>query len=327
MDPAFDATLSRFLLELHGKSHLLGVRALQRMACDLLRTVVQFDSGLVGVGTIAKGVATAHDVFLYEQPPELMESWELVKHEDPLVFAATASPGTTVMTSMTADMYTGIERAGVRAHCQQFGLAHLMCTAHVYADAGVFWVMSVYRSSQEEPFTEDDRVKVERLSHHLCAAMRNTRIRELRSTVNIGVGPATLTAVASTAGLVLDAEPGFVDLMRFEWPRWSGPQLPDSLESELTNGVGRYFGSRIVVRVDAADGVRLLHARPKVVADHLTSREREIAEAFAQGESHKEIGERLQIAPATVRRHLANLYEKLGVSSKAELDRMLRDTD
>jgi len=37
--------------------------------------------------------------------------------------------------------------------------------------------------------------------------------------------------------------------------------------------------------------------------------------------------ERLQIAPATVRRHLANLYEKLGVSSKAELDRMLRDAD
>jgi DNA-binding CsgD family transcriptional regulator len=69
--------------------------------------------------------------------------------------------------------------------------------------------------------------------------------------------------------------------------------------------------------------MRLVHVRRVVVADRLTARERQIAEAFSTGDSYREIGERLTIAPNTVRRHLANIYEKLGISSKVELDRML----
>jgi DNA-binding CsgD family transcriptional regulator len=320
--PAFDAALSRFLLDLHGKSHQLGYRVLQRVALDELRTILPFDSALFGVGTIANGHATAHDVFLYEQPDELMASWEAIKHEDPLAFAATASPGTTIRTSVDSELYAGDGHAGVRAHCKRFGLEHLMCTAHVYAEAGLFWVMSLYRNVQSPAFSEEDRMHNELLSTHLFAATRNARIRQLRRSANVGNGPAQLSAIASTAGLVLDAEPGFAELMRMEWPLWIGPQLP----AELAD-TGRYSGTRVVIRMDVADGTRLLHVRPKVAADDLTSREREVAEGFAQGESHREIGERLQIAPATVRRHLANLYEKLGVSSKAELDRMLRDAD
>jgi DNA-binding NarL/FixJ family response regulator len=51
----------------------------------------------------------------------------------------------------------------------------------------------------------------------------------------------------------------------------------------------------------------------------------EIAGAFSLGETYREIGARLGIAPNTVRRHLGNISEKLGISSKVELDRMLAD--
>lgn len=59
-------------------------------------------------------------------------------------------------------------------------------------------------------------------------------------------------------------------------------------------------------------------------ANQLTGRERTIAEAFASGDNHREVADRLGISPNTVRRHLSNVYEKLGIASKAELDRMLR---
>ena len=53
--------------------------------------------------------------------------------------------------------------------------------------------------------------------------------------------------------------------------------------------------------------------------EHLSARERQIAEAYATGQSYREIAERLFIAPATVRTHLSTIYRKLGVSSKIEL--------
>lgn len=317
--------LSAFLLELHGKRTELGYRAMQRTAFEQLRRLIPIDGGLLAVGTIQNGVPQGHDVYLFEKPPELMESWELVKHEDRLAFAATSAPGTTVNVSASGPIYDGCEAA--RAHCARYDLEHMMCTAHVYAEAGLFWVMSLYRSARSPAFSEAERQTNELVSPHVFAATRNARLGELRTLTRMSGGHGQLAAIASASGLVLEAEPGLVDVMRFEWPQWNGPFLPPPLEPALRTGAGRLVGRRIVVRVDAADDTRLVHVRPRVAADELTERERSIAEAFSLGESHREIGGRLGIAPATVRRHLANLYEKLGVSSKAELDRMLRGAD
>lgn len=323
----FDSLVSSFLLDLHSKSHELGYRSMQGAAFALFHDLVGFDSGLFALGNVVNGEPNAHDTYLCNQPNEMMASWERVKFSDPLAFAAMSSPGKTIAVSVTSPMYAPDACEPVRAHCRAYNIEHALCTSHIYADAGLFWVMSLYRSAASPAFTEDDRARTELLSTHLFAATRNARIRELRRSANIGTGPAQLSAIATTAGTVLDAEPGFAEVMRTEFPRWIGPTLPSTLDAELPGGTGRFVGARVVVRIDEAEGMRLIHVRPKVIADGLTQREREIAESFALGESHREIGEKLQIAPATVRRHLANLYEKLGVSSKAELDRMLRDAD
>jgi DNA-binding CsgD family transcriptional regulator len=315
--------LTAFLLDLHRRSHELGYRAMQRFAFEQFRSLVAISGGIFAVGTLQRGEPQVHDVFLFEQPPELMESWEKIKNEDRLAFAATAAPNTTINISAAGPFYDGCDR--VREHAARFDLGHLMCTAHIYAEAGLFWVMSVYRSASQPAFSESERVTNELLSPHLFAASRNARIGELRTLTRMGGGHGQLAAIVSPAGLVLEAEPGLADVLRAEWPRWNGPLLPAALSEALPKGAGRIKGERIVVRLDLADDARLMHARRRVPADGLTDRERQIAEAFALGDSHREIGDRLQIAPATVRRHLANLYEKLGVSSKAELDRMLRD--
>lgn len=60
-----------------------------------------------------------------------------------------------------------------------------------------------------------------------------------------------------------------------------------------------------------------------MLEDGLSPREREIAQAYASGDAYRAIGERLCIAPSTVRTHLAAIYRKLGVSSKLELHKVL----
>lgn len=51
----------------------------------------------------------------------------------------------------------------------------------------------------------------------------------------------------------------------------------------------------------------------------LTSREVEIISAIQSGNSNREIAARLSISEETVKRHLSNIFGKLGVSSRLEL--------
>ena len=58
--------------------------------------------------------------------------------------------------------------------------------------------------------------------------------------------------------------------------------------------------------------------RKQAGAAPLTRREREILELLAMGLSNHEMAEKLFIAEGTLKRHVANLYQKLGVHNRAQ---------
>jgi DNA-binding NarL/FixJ family response regulator len=51
----------------------------------------------------------------------------------------------------------------------------------------------------------------------------------------------------------------------------------------------------------------------------LTPREREVLSAAVQGPSNREIATHLDVSEDTVKHHLTNIYDKLGLSSQVEL--------
>ncbi|MEL7464004.1 MAG: GAF domain-containing protein [Pseudomonadota bacterium] len=59
----------------------------------------------------------------------------------------------------------------------------------------------------------------------------------------------------------------------------------------------------------------------------LSKREREVAAAYANGDSYKEIARDLGISPTTVRSHLRTVYGKLNVTSKIALAQALADPE
>jgi len=66
-------------------------------------------------------------------------------------------------------------------------------------------------------------------------------------------------------------------------------------------------------------------ARTREVASTLTPREIEVVAMVARGLSNKEIGSALFIAEGTVKIHLHNIYEKLGINRRVELVRVAED--
>ena len=58
----------------------------------------------------------------------------------------------------------------------------------------------------------------------------------------------------------------------------------------------------------------------------LTDREREVLELIAQGRSNKAIGELLFLSPKTIETHLAHIFRKTGVRTRAELAHRFRDS-
>lgn len=59
----------------------------------------------------------------------------------------------------------------------------------------------------------------------------------------------------------------------------------------------------------------------------LTKRERDITELIAGGLPARQISERLGLSIKTVYRHIANIYEKMNISSHEELFALIRKYD
>ena len=55
----------------------------------------------------------------------------------------------------------------------------------------------------------------------------------------------------------------------------------------------------------------------------LTAQEAQVARLARDGLSNPEIGARLFISPRTAQYHLSNVFAKLGISSRSQLDRVL----
>ncbi len=72
----------------------------------------------------------------------------------------------------------------------------------------------------------------------------------------------------------------------------------------------------VLATITAADSLPIA---PPLPAHHcLSPRELEVLRLIATGQSNREIAEALYLSPRTVERHIANVYLKIDVHSKAE---------
>lgn len=64
--------------------------------------------------------------------------------------------------------------------------------------------------------------------------------------------------------------------------------------------------------------------KPSAATSELTERETEVLQLIQEGHTNKQVAQSLKITPDTVKFHIKNIYEKLKVSSRAELFKLYK---
>jgi DNA-binding CsgD family transcriptional regulator len=135
---------------------------------------------------------------------------------------------------------------------------------------------------------------------------------------------STSMAIADRRGVIHLSDGEFEDALRADWPSWHSRTLPPLLVSALNDvELHTFRGRGIVVEIRRLADLCFLKVRMLSPIDHLSSREREIAQHFGQGQSHKEVAQLFNLSPTTVRNHVQRIYGKLGVGDKAALAQLL----
>lgn len=101
----------------------------------------------------------------------------------------------------------------------------------------------------------------------------------------------------------------------------SGYVLKDSSAAAIVSSIAAVLtGERVMASAVANRVLEMLTgtATPKEFYDGLTNREIEILKLLANGMANKQIAFRLKISEKTVRNHVSNMYEKLGIYDRSQ---------
>jgi DNA-binding CsgD family transcriptional regulator len=178
------------------------------------------------------------------------------------------------------------------------------------------------RTRENRDFTERDRLILDLLQPHLARLWQAAKTRRLLKAALAELDRADQhdprgVVFLGGADEISFASPAAERLLREYFSAELGGRLPAALGNWLEADGGHPFvrqldGRRLTVRRD--DGALLLDEKQDGI--HLTAREREVVSWVARGKTNAEIAQLLWLAPSTVRKHLENVYAKLGVNTR-----------
>ncbi len=114
--------------------------------------------------------------------------------------------------------------------------------------------------------------------------------------------------------LVLTTYDSDADILPAIEARAAGYLLKDSSRQELYDGIRAAARGETVLAPAVA--ARLVGKMRAPAEEQLSSREVEVLQLVAEGESNSEVAQHLHISQATVKSHLVNIFGKLGVSDR-----------
>jgi two-component system, NarL family, response regulator LiaR len=87
---------------------------------------------------------------------------------------------------------------------------------------------------------------------------------------------------------------------------------------ELANAIRSAYAGRMTLSHEAAQALAQSVTQSHLPGNDLTERERDVLRCMVKGMNNNEIAEKLVISLGTVKYHVSNIFQKLGVDSRVE---------
>ena len=91
---------------------------------------------------------------------------------------------------------------------------------------------------------------------------------------------------------------------------------------ELSNAIRSAYAGRMTLSPEAAQTLAQSVTQPHLPGNELTDRERDVLRCMVDGLNNNEIADQLVISLGTVKFHVSNIYQKLGVNNRVEVVKM-----
>jgi|GEM_PF-5522109 len=299
------------LLDIHAASMSLSAAEFEQYALGAVRKVIDFDFAIWGAGD---GLSRElHRVRVIDQTDDLFTTWEPVKEDDPFANLVIGNTGHT----WTTDQIPGFHDAqAYREHWGLYQARSMMATMQIDPVTGLHVFLNLARDRTHTPFSETESRFKNLVTQHLFLAARHNDQYQLSH-------QDAAMALLDYRGVVHAGSALFRERVCQEWGKRAAQRLPENVNRNLWSQ-GRYRSRHLALEAEPAGSRLLVRVRfePPLV---LSPREREIAMAYAQGESYKEVARRLGVSPNTVRSHLSRIYQKLDVRDKGALAMWLNE--
>ncbi|MCD1635704.1 LuxR C-terminal-related transcriptional regulator [Martelella mediterranea] len=304
--------LSDFLLELYHDASECTPDELRLRVLNNLQRFIPFDFGVWGGGWADGRLVT--DLTVLNQSEAILGEWDTVAQEDAFCDLTLNRLGATARFDDVPDYRASL---AYNEHWRRFDASHMMATIVGEKTDGYVSFVGLCADDRPGTFSDAERMFKQMLMPHLSQALRMNR--------ELWTGRAAFEheaiALVDREGWVLCTQGPFHDFAGQEWPGHIA-RLPADVMTLLNQGK-RWRGERLDVRMSRFGSNHFVHMSVHPTLSGLPRREREVAGLFSSGMTNKQVARALGTSPSTVRNQIVRIYEKLGISSKAELARLV----
>ena len=288
-----------------------------RRTLEVMRELVDIDGGVFGKsnphGNAPSGKSMMFDqAYVYQRNPAILNEYlDIVEANPGIALHAQENPANVDCVCDFGDS----AHAPLAELALHHSVRHLLLIAGLRAGrSGTIW-LTLFRAD-DTPFSASELDMLQSAWPHILQAHRINLQQAL-----LAMDPYGSTrplGLVNRWGILEAASATMIELIRCEWPGHDGARLTLPVLNALIEH-GRYRGSRIEITATPRYGYLACLGRRAPVLHALSPSQRAVAEKYARGLGHKEIASQLKVSPSTVRNHLAHVYQKLGIHSKAEL--------
>ena len=319
--------LSNLILSIYELAVRCEIGEFQEEVFVAVNKEISIDGAIWGAVAIVDGIPRPLHAFLYKWPAKLQADYvemEVGSH-DYLLQQTMEKPGFTIhgiTDEVPDDAYL------LKQFLKKYEIGSALGTTIFIPTLRINYAVALHRIQRNGIFNEEERQFKQALMPHLIEGYRQCRQFQIRRDIMKAWDEIHFTASADQSGVLHDAEDRFVSLLTSEWPDWQGARLPMELVERMdTAEPWRYRSERVDIQCRPLGDLWLLVGKLPGPLKALSARERSIAEMFSRGNSYSAIAEALNLAPSTVRNHLANVYGKLDVTNRTELLELVREDD